>query len=70
MTDEELNRFPKSSRFANNSDLPDLRFYNHVKDNKQILVNNQLNNINYNPFNSPQQKTKANFPIDFFHLQN
>ncbi|CAG86700.2 DEHA2D02310p [Debaryomyces hansenii CBS767] len=70
MTDEESNRFPKSSRFANNSDLPDLRFYNHVKDNKQILVNNQLNNINYNPFNSPQQKTKANFPIDFFHLQN
>ncbi|CUM57185.1 unnamed protein product [Debaryomyces tyrocola] len=70
MTDEELNRFPKSSRFANNSDLPDLRFYNHVKDNKQVLVNNQLNNINYNPFNSPQQKTKANFPIDFFHLQN
>ncbi|KRZ99749.1 uncharacterized protein AC631_04479 [Debaryomyces fabryi] len=70
MTDEEQNRFPKTSRFANNSDLPDLRFYNHVKDNKQVLVNNQLNNINYNPFNSPQQKTKANFPIDFFHLQN
>lgn len=70
MTDENKSRFPSTSRFGNNPDLPDLRYYNHVKDNKQVLVNNQSNNINYNPFNFPQQKTKANFPIDFFHLQN
>lgn len=69
--DYGLSSFPRSPRFFNHgTNLPDLKNYKHIKDNKIIYLNNQSVNVNYNPFNSAQLKTKAVFPIDFFHLQN
>lgn len=69
--DYGISSFPRSPRFFNHgTNLPDLKNYKHIKDNKIIYLNNQSVNVNYNPFNSAQLKTKAVFPIDFFHLQN
>lgn len=61
---------PKSTRFFDQSDLPDLKNYVHIQSNRQVLLNSQTSNVNYNPFSYPQQKTKSNLPVDFFHLQN
>lgn len=63
-------KFPKSSRFFSQRELPDLKNFQLIRNNKQVSFNSQTTNINYNPFNSPQQKTKANFPLDFFHLSS
>lgn len=64
---------PRSSRFFDQSSLPDMKNYVHIQSsnsNRQTLINNQLSNVNYNPYSYPQQKTKLNLPVDFFHLQN
>ncbi|CAH2355929.1 hypothetical protein CLIB1423_39S00166 [[Candida] railenensis] len=64
---------PRSSRFFDQSSLPDMKNYVHIQSsngNRQTLINNQSSNVNYNPYSYPQQKTKSNLPVDFFHLQN
>ncbi|KAK6454103.1 PLU-1-like protein-domain-containing protein [Scheffersomyces xylosifermentans] len=70
-TDEsETSRFPQSSRFFSTNGLPDLRTFQVVRDNKPVAFNGQTTNINYVPFSMPQSKTKANFPLDYYHLSN
>ena len=51
-------KFPKTSRFFNNSSLPDLKTFEVIRQNKKILFNGQLTNFNYSPFNLPQQNSK------------
>ncbi|RLV96286.1 Multicopy suppressor of chk1 protein 1 [Spathaspora sp. JA1] len=63
-------KFPKSPRFFDNSNLPDLRTFQLLKDNKVVSFNSQNTNFNYNPFTFPQSKTKANVPLDYHHLPN
>ncbi|ODV81414.1 PLU-1-domain-containing protein [Suhomyces tanzawaensis NRRL Y-17324] len=66
----EPSKLPQSSRFFNQTTLPDLRTFLLTKNNKPLAFNGQHSNITYNPYNFPQLKTKANFPLDFFHLPN
>lgn len=61
-------KFPKTSRFFNNSSLPDLKTFEVIRQNKKILFNGQLTNFNYSPFNLPQQKLKASIPLDYRNL--
>lgn len=69
--DLETSKFPQSSRFfSRNADLPDLRNFQLLIDENPMAFNGQQTNINYNPFTFPQLKTKANIPLDFFHLPN
>ncbi|EGW35323.1 uncharacterized protein SPAPADRAFT_131982, partial [Spathaspora passalidarum NRRL Y-27907] len=65
-----MSKFPKSPRFFDNSNLPDLRTFQLLKDNKVVSFNSQTTNFNYNPFTFPQSKTKANVPLDYHHLPN
>ncbi|KAK6460903.1 PLU-1-like protein-domain-containing protein [Scheffersomyces coipomensis] len=66
--DSEISKFPHTSRFFNTKNLPDLRTYQFTRDNKPISLNGQSTGINYNPYNHPQSKTKANIPLDFYNL--
>ncbi|CUM67421.1 uncharacterized protein PRCAT00005116001 [Priceomyces carsonii] len=67
---EETNdiKLPRSSRFFNQADLPDLKTFQLMKNDKPISFNGQFTNINYSPYNLPQTKTKSNFPMDYFHM--
>ncbi|KAG7661058.1 ECM5 [[Candida] subhashii] len=66
----ETSSFPKTPRFFDNSKVPDLRTYQLIRNNKTVSFNGQVTNFNYNPFNLPQSKTKANIPLDYQHLPN
>ena len=61
-------KFPKTSRFFDNSSLPDLKTFELIRQNRRVLFNTQLTNFNYNPFSVPQQKLKASIPLDYGHL--
>lgn len=68
--DIETSKFPRTSRFFNQANLPDLRTFQLLKNNKTVSFNGQNTNINYNPFTYSQLKTKANLPFDYYHLPN
>ncbi|KAI5953426.1 ECM5 [Candida jiufengensis] len=75
-TSNELSSFPKTSRFFDNSSLPDLKQFEIGDQKQQIWFNGQLSNFNYSPFNILQQKLKASpslnydlIPNKFFILQ-
>ncbi|CCE82360.1 Piso0_002083 [Millerozyma farinosa CBS 7064] len=70
MMGEELSiGLPMTSRFTCEKHSPDYT-YHQAKGEKQPTSNVQNASINYNPFNSPQQKTKTNLPFDFFNIQH
>ncbi|RCK60593.1 Protein ECM5 [Candida viswanathii] len=70
VTNNPRAKFPKTSRFFDNSSLPDLKTFELIRQNRRVLFNSQLTNFNYNPFSLPQQKLKASIPLDYAHLPN
>lgn len=70
VTNNPRAKFPKTSRFFDNSSLPDLKTFELIRQNRRVLFNSQLTNFNYNPFSVPQQKLKASIPLDYGHLPN
>lgn len=69
MGEESSIGLPMTSRFNCEKHSPD-HTYHQAKGEKPSTSNVQNANINYNPFNSPQQKTKTNLPFDFFNIQH
>lgn len=69
MSAEDIAQFPSTSRFFGRN-TPDIKNQNFVRNSKTIHINNVSSNINYQPYNTPQVKTRANYPVDLFNLLN
>lgn len=69
MGEESSIGLPMTSRFNCEKNSPDFT-YHLAKGAKLSTSNVQNANINYNPFNTPQQKTRTNLPFDFFNIQH